>query len=85
MWISGIPPRPTRSRAYVAPDKAAGDPGATAMRDRMPGRYATPWCPTCHRAAGRDCPTRTETPRQVRRRLKRQLDRELVDHPEETP
>lgn len=46
---------------------------------RMPGRLSPPWCPHCRRPPGPDCPVRGLTPRQVRRRLARELHRNQGD------
>lgn len=45
--------------------------------DRMPGQASQTWCPVCNGPSGPDCPDIAKTPRQVRRRLKRDLDKEI--------
>lgn len=45
---------------------------------RMPGRVGQPWCPSCAAPPGPDCPEVYLSPRQVRRRLKRELEAEFA-------
>lgn len=59
------------SQASDALDRPSRE--ASAVTDRMPGRYAQPWCPICHAPSGPDCPDRSRTPKQTRARLKREL------------
>lgn len=48
------------------------------MTERMPGRVSPPWCPVCGKPPGPDCPEKSLTPRQVRRRLDVELRREVA-------
>lgn len=46
---------------------------------RMAGDLYQSWCYSCHGPPGLDCPDRGRHPRQVRRILKRELDREYQE------